>query len=70
MPRNLDHRVEVLFPIKAPDIRERIYRDILQVELRDTANAWEMRSDGSYVRLEPAQGEPPFDSQAWSIDHG
>jgi polyphosphate kinase len=70
LPRNLDHRVEVLFPIKAPDIRERIYRDILQVELRDTANAWEMRSDGSYVRLEPAQGEPPFDSQAWSIEHG
>jgi polyphosphate kinase len=70
LPRNLDHRVEVLFPIKAPDIRERIFRDILQVELRDTANSWEMRPNGSYTRIEPAEGEPPFDSQAWSIDHG
>jgi polyphosphate kinase len=70
LPRNLDHRVEVLFPVNAPDIRERIYRDILQVELRDTANAWAMQPDGSYVRVCPADGEEPFDSQAWSIDHG
>lgn len=70
MPRNLDHRVEVLFPILEPDIRDRVVRDILQNQLRDTVNAWEMHSDGTYVRVRPANGEQPFDSQAWAIAHG
>jgi polyphosphate kinase len=69
LPRNLDHRVEVLFPISDPDIRERIYRDVLQVQLRDTVNAWEEEPSGAYHRVKPAAGENPFDSQAWAIEH-
>jgi polyphosphate kinase len=70
MPRNLDHRVEVLFPVLDVEIRERILRDILLPQLRDTANAWEEQPDGTYIRLQPAEGEQPFDSQVWSITHG
>lgn len=68
LPRNLDHRVEVLFPILDGDLRERILRDILSVQLRDNVNTWLERSDGSYVRIQPKPGEAPFDSQAWSIN--
>lgn len=69
MPRNLDHRVEVLFPVLESDLRERIVHDILQVQLRDTANAWELHADGTYTRLHPVTGKP-FDSQEWSIENG
>lgn len=68
MPRNLEHRVEVLFPVLSSDIRERILRDVLQVELRDTANAWEELADGRYERRSAENGKP-FDSQVWSIEH-
>jgi polyphosphate kinase len=70
LPRNLDHRVEVVFPVKDPILRERIVRDVLEAELRDTANAWNQQADGSYSRVQPPDGEKPFDSQAWSIEHG
>ncbi len=68
MPRNLDHRVEVLFPILRPELCERIQRDILETQLKDTANAWVLGADGNYERI---KGEgTPFDSQQWSIEHG
>jgi polyphosphate kinase len=69
MPRNLNHRVEVLFPIEDSEIRERIVDKILQVQLRDTANAWLLHANGEYERIRTTDGEP-FDSQAWSIEHG
>lgn len=67
MPRNLDHRVEVLFPIGAPDLRERIEREVFELEFRDTANAWEEQPDGTYRRVHP--GPEPFDSQTWMMEH-
>ncbi|MDQ2744687.1 MAG: polyphosphate kinase 1 [Chloroflexota bacterium] len=70
LPRNLDHRIEVLFPILEPDIRERVVGDILHNQLRDTANAWELHPDGTWARVRPKDGQPPFDSQAWAIEHG
>jgi polyphosphate kinase len=70
LPRNLDHRVEVVFPVKDPTLRERIVRDVLEAELRDTVNAWYEQADGQYVRVQTPDGEKPFDSQAWSIEHG
>ena len=70
LPRNLDHRVEVLFPIINADQRERIHRDVLQAQLKDTANAWIQQSDGTYQRPHPSDGQEPFDSQVWAIEHG
>jgi polyphosphate kinase len=69
MPRNLDHRVEVCFPVLDASIRDRIVRNILSVQLRDTANAWEQQRDGSYARVQPEPGREPFDSMQWSIQH-
>jgi polyphosphate kinase len=65
MPRNLDHRVEVLFPLEEPALRFQIAHEILPAYLRDTANARLLLPDGTYQRKRPAKGEAPFDVQAW-----
>ncbi|HEX6818228.1 MAG TPA: polyphosphate kinase 1 [Ktedonobacterales bacterium] len=65
MPRNLDHRVEVLFPLEDRSLRSHILGVVLPAYLRDTANASLLLSDGTYEPLRPAKGEPPFDVQAW-----
>jgi polyphosphate kinase len=68
-PRNLDRRVEVLFPVKDPGIRDAIVSTILRIHLSDTAKAHELHSDGTYTRVGPPPGTPPLRSQEWLIDH-
>jgi polyphosphate kinase len=50
MPRNLHERVEVIFPIRDPALRERLFGEILQSYLRDNEKARILRQDGSYAR--------------------
>ena len=69
MPRNLDRRVEVLFPVLDPQIRASILENILPMHLRDNRRAFLLGSDGEYVRLTPQEGEEPVDSQQWLVDH-
>ncbi len=69
MPRNLDRRVEVLFPMETPRLREAIRDHILFVHLRDNVKARQLHSDGHYERIRPAPGEPELDSQAWMLEH-
>ncbi len=69
MPRNLDRRVEVLFPIESAVLRKRILDDILEVHLRDTKQARRLLPDGSYERVLPPDGEEPFSSQEWLMEH-
>ena len=64
MPRNLDRRVEVLFPVEDEAIRSRIRREIIDCYLADNVKARRMQPDGSYVRVKPAKNEQPYDSQA------
>ena len=47
MPRNLYERVEVMFPIKDPMLRERVRHEILEAYLADTVKARILRRDGS-----------------------
>lgn len=65
MPRNLDHRVEVLFPVEDPALRAQLSRVALPAYLRDTVNARRLLPDGVYKRVKPAKGEAPFDVQQW-----
>ncbi len=62
-PRNLDRRVEVLFPIEHPYLKERIEREILDTVLHDNTQARVMQPDGSYVRRTPDEGRAIVDSQ-------
>ncbi len=48
MPRNLDRRVETVFPIESPHLRHRILHEILEVHLRDTVQSRRLLSDGTY----------------------
>ncbi|MCB0215508.1 MAG: polyphosphate kinase 1 [Caldilineae bacterium] len=65
MPRNIDRRVEVLFPVEDPTLIARLRNELLDVALADTAKARELRYNGSYVRVQPAAGSEPFNSQEW-----
>jgi len=49
MQRNLERRVEVLFPIEDPRLQAEL-RLFLDTQLGDQRGAWDMRSDGSYVQ--------------------
>ncbi len=69
MPRNLDGRIEILFPVEDPKLRRVIRDEILFPHLRDTKQARRMDEKGSYGRIVPRSGEPPFDSQAWMLEH-
>lgn len=48
MPRNLERRVEILFPIERPELREKISR-ILKLQLEDNVKAHILSEDGTYV---------------------
>jgi len=69
MPRNLDRRVEILFPVADPCLRQTILHDILGLHLQDTAQARRLLSDGTYERLRLAAGVPALDTQAWLLQH-
>jgi polyphosphate kinase len=57
MPRNLYERVEVMFPIKDPLLRERVRREILESYLADTLKTRLLQKDGTYVRTWQALGK-------------
>ena len=61
MPRNLYERVEVMFPVKDPMLRNRIMHEVLSAYLADSIKARLLRKDGSYVRAWQATGKrkPP-----------
>jgi polyphosphate kinase len=64
MPRNIDHRVEVLFPLEDPKAIRRIRDEVLGVYLSDNVKARRMQSDGSYVRAKAGPGKKQIDSQS------
>ena len=72
MPRNLYERVEVMFPVKDPLLRDRIRHEILSAYLADTVKARVLRKDGSYIRAWQAAGKrkppvPGFNAQEFLV---
>ena len=62
MPRNLDRRIELLFPIEAPACRRKVLR-ALDTMFMDNVKARVLQPDGSYKRRKPSRGEDPFREQ-------
>jgi polyphosphate kinase len=58
MDRNLHRRMEVLVPVRDPELASRVRHDLLTNYLRDNRRTRQLQSDGTYIRL---HGEPPFD---------
>jgi polyphosphate kinase len=69
MPRNLDRRVETLFPVTDNSIKDALLSIILNTELKDNQQLRLMSSDGTYSRRHPDPGEDLVDSQSWFLDH-
>ncbi|MFO7954957.1 polyphosphate kinase 1 [Thioalkalivibrio sp.] len=63
MPRNFFRRVEVAFPVRDPELRDRVAQESLFNYLQDSSTAWALQPDGSYHRIRPDGGEPPFSAQ-------
>jgi polyphosphate kinase len=62
MSRNLDRRLEILFPIVQPNLRRRLI-DILKTFFADNVKAWRLCPDGRYERV-PREGEA-IRAQEW-----
>jgi polyphosphate kinase len=62
MARNLDNRVELVAPVEDPAARAEI-QEVIDLQMADTALAWELGSDGDWTRVEPEPGEAPLNSQ-------
>lgn len=62
MPRNLERRVEILFPIEESRLKEKIMH-ILELELQDTKKAHIMQADGTYCK-QVKKGRKAVSSQA------
>ena len=66
MPRNLNRRVELLFPVEDPDCKARVM-EVLEVQLSDTVRANFLAPDGTYHKLD-LRGKEKIDSQQALID--
>jgi polyphosphate kinase len=69
MQRNLNRRVETAFPLREKHHREKVRR-LLDLQLADNANGWELGPDGTFERLHPKDGEEQVDSQAILLGEG
>jgi len=63
MERNLDRRVETVYPILDPAICQRIKHEVLELGLSDNVKGRELCPDGSYVFITPEPGKPAVNSQ-------
>jgi len=63
MPRNLERRVEILFPVEEPELKEKL-KDILDAQLRDNVKAHILQPDGTYVKVDK-RGKERFVSQEY-----
>jgi polyphosphate kinase len=69
MPRNLDRRVEILFPLMNTGIIRRLRQVVLEKLLEDNRKARIGRPDGTYAIPQLTGEAKPFDSQAWFVQH-
>jgi polyphosphate kinase len=76
MPRNLHERVEVLFPLKNPLLRDRVVQEILAVYLADNVKSRFLQKDGRYLRpwqsprgrsKRPPRGAGAFNAQEFLL---
>ena len=67
MPRNFFRRVEVLFPILDPALRQWVMRELFAVELRDNASAFILHANGAYAPASQRTDQPPFSAHAHFI---
>ncbi len=63
MDRNLSRRVEVVFPIETPELKQRLIKEVLATSLGDNSKSRELLADGSYRRVVAEPGQIPLRCQ-------
>ena len=69
MPRNLDHRVELLFPVTDSAGQQIIKNDIIDLQLRDNVKKWGLDSTGKYTKTVPGKDSKILNSQSYYLSH-
>ena len=69
MERNLDRRVEVVFPVDDPKAKSHIVDTLLPAYLRDTVNTRLLSPNGVYQAFQLEEGAEPFDIQRSLVDY-
>ena len=67
MSRNLDRRVEVVAPILDETLLKELSEEVIPIMLGDNIQAWDLQSDGTYVRRKPGRG---FEGQEFADSAG
>jgi polyphosphate kinase len=65
MERNLNRRVELLFPLENPEHIRHLCESVLDIYLRDNQLAYQLQPNGKYERKTPHGGERPINVQNW-----
>jgi polyphosphate kinase len=69
MPRNFDRRIEILYAVRDPALKDLLLHTVLHTHLSDNVKARKLKSDASYERVTPVPDEPLLNSQAWMLEH-
>jgi polyphosphate kinase len=69
MPRNIDRRVEVLFPVEDPNIIRHLHDDVLETYLISNVKTRLLKPDGSYEMLRPGKEQTAINIQTWLINY-
>ncbi len=68
MKRNLDSRVEIFVPVEQEAHRAEL-RELLDLQLSDLRNVWDMKADGSYQQRRPTNEDEEKGVQRLLVEH-
>jgi len=68
MPRNLDRRVEVMFPIESDKLREQVRQEVIEPLHADQGCAYEMDASGEYARRPTPPDRPLRSAQTEAME--